>query len=60
MRCRGKLILIADADGATQFKDYLKLAEKLERDDLNRGVVYGSRRHLQDEAVARVNNIHHE
>eukprot|EP00049_Salpingoeca_infusionum_P000922 m.43679 g.43679 ORF g.43679 m.43679 type:complete len:322 (+) comp10787_c0_seq4:291-1256(+) len=50
---RGRLVLMADADGATEIKDLDRLLESMtntERDGF--GVVVGSRAHLEDEAVA--------
>ncbi|PRP77498.1 hypothetical protein PROFUN_14210 [Planoprotostelium fungivorum] len=51
---RGKLVLMADADGATKFSDYDRLEEKMrsiQTEDV--GFVAGSRAHLQQEAVAQ-------
>lgn len=48
LAARGELILMVDADGATKFSDLTRLEEKLAVSD----VVFGSRSHLQDEAVA--------
>lgn len=45
----GELILMVDADGATKFSDLTSLEEKLEVSDC----VFGSRAHLQDEALAK-------
>lgn len=52
---RGELLLFADADGATRFSDFGKIAEKLQEmcnDWKKEGIVVGSRSHLQEEAVA--------
>ncbi|KAI4462775.1 glycosyl transferase [Holotrichia oblita] len=58
---RGRLILFADADGATKFSDYNKvekgLFNLLETDDRSMAekklaISIGSRAHLQDEAIA--------
>ncbi|XGW02185.1 hypothetical protein V3C99_014324 [Haemonchus contortus] len=57
LHCGGKLILFADADGATKFSDIEKLERSLMR--ISRGldetfpvVAVGSRAHLEAEAVA--------
>ncbi|KAK6017190.1 hypothetical protein OSTOST_17323 [Ostertagia ostertagi] len=57
MHCGGKLILFADADGATKFSDIEKLEKGLMR--ISRGldetfpvVAVGSRAHLEAEATA--------
>uniref|UniRef100_A0AC35U2Z7 Dolichyl-phosphate beta-glucosyltransferase n=1 Tax=Rhabditophanes sp. KR3021 TaxID=114890 RepID=A0AC35U2Z7_9BILA len=62
LRSRGKLILFADADGATTFKDFDKLERKFKemcgqdmKDDVDftfPGLVVGSRAHLEAVAVA--------
>lgn len=54
-RCRGKLILMADADGATKFADIEKMESGLK--DLqpkpeNMAIACGSRAHLEKESVA--------
>lgn len=55
MSCRGRLILMADADGATKFADYEKLEAALEaispKPD-NMAVTCGSRAHLEQDSVA--------
>lgn len=48
-------MLMADADGATQFSDYLRLhqtVKQIEKNGLGLGI--GSRAHLQSEAIAKV------
>lgn len=53
---RGRALLFADADGATEFKDLTKLEECLKKININedsRALVCGSRAHLQDESVAQ-------
>ncbi|KAM8717165.1 hypothetical protein ACLKA7_003949 [Drosophila subpalustris] len=55
LSARGRQLLFADADGATKFADYDKLAEALSslapewRQD---GIAIGSRAHLEDESIA--------
>jgi len=49
LAARGELILMVDADGATKFSDFSRLEEKLAASDM----VFGSRAHLQDDAVAQ-------
>ncbi|EDW04060.1 dolichyl-phosphate beta-glucosyltransferase [Drosophila grimshawi] len=55
LSARGRQLLFADADGATKFADYDKLAEALTslapewRHD---GIAIGSRAHLEDESIA--------
>ncbi|GBM46024.1 Dolichyl-phosphate beta-glucosyltransferase [Araneus ventricosus] len=54
LSARGKLLLFADADGATKFPDVEKLEEEmhvLSAKDIN-AVVIGSRAHLEKEAIA--------
>nr|XP_015823815.2 dolichyl-phosphate beta-glucosyltransferase isoform X1 [Nothobranchius furzeri] len=56
MSSRGKLILMADADGATKFSDIEKLEAGLK--DIHRGpenlaISCGSRAHLEQESVAQ-------
>ncbi|PIK47637.1 Dolichyl-phosphate beta-glucosyltransferase [Apostichopus japonicus] len=56
LSARGRALLFADADGATEFKDLVKLEESLKKINQNqdsRALVCGSRAHLQDEAVAQ-------
>ena len=54
LRARGRLILMADADAATDIEDLAPLATKIEevtsRDGY--GIVVGSRAHLQEESMA--------
>lgn len=54
LSARGKLLLFADADGATQFSDFSKLEDfMLENEDSERPpIAIGSRAHLQEEAIA--------
>ncbi|XDV54432.1 hypothetical protein PO909_022721 [Leuciscus waleckii] len=56
LSCRGKLILMADADGATKFADIEKVEEGLqsisEKPD-NMAISCGSRAHLEEESVAQ-------
>ncbi|KAG1970306.1 dolichyl-phosphate beta-glucosyltransferase [Pimephales promelas] len=56
LSCRGKLILMADADGATKFADIEKVEEALEsiseKPD-NMAISCGSRAHLEEESVAQ-------
>lgn len=52
---RGEYLLFADADGATKYSDFEKIARKLTDicpDWKTEGIVVGSRSHLQNEAVA--------
>ncbi|XP_059913509.1 dolichyl-phosphate beta-glucosyltransferase [Gadus macrocephalus] len=55
MSCRGRLILMADADGATKFADYEKVEAALEaispKPD-NMAITCGSRAHLEQDSVA--------
>lgn len=54
LRCRGRHLLFADADGATKFSDIVKLEEKLNTlsEQYEDVVVIGSRAHLEKEAIA--------
>ncbi|RWS06569.1 dolichyl-phosphate beta-glucosyltransferase-like protein [Dinothrombium tinctorium] len=58
LSARGKLLLLADADGATLFKDierlesFLYKSSKSEKDILH-SLAIGSRKHLEDEAKAK-------
>nr|NP_001038819.1 dolichyl-phosphate beta-glucosyltransferase [Danio rerio]AAI22260.1 Asparagine-linked glycosylation 5 homolog (yeast, dolichyl-phosphate beta-glucosyltransferase) [Danio rerio]AAI64125.1 Alg5 protein [Danio rerio] len=56
LSCRGRLILMADADGATKFADVEKVEEGLEsiteKPD-NMAISCGSRAHLEKESVAQ-------
>ena len=52
MVARGKYILMADADGATQFSDVVQLEEKISAIEKDaQGVVVGSRAHLEEDEV---------
>jgi dolichyl-phosphate beta-glucosyltransferase len=52
---RGKYLLMADADGATEIADLTKVLNKLKQIEKNgHGVVVGSRAHLQQDVVAKV------
>jgi len=55
LRARGNLLLMADADGATEFSDLERLEEAMARFDQPRGgIVVGSRAHLvHDEEKSR-------
>ncbi|CAH0489742.1 unnamed protein product [Peronospora farinosa] len=60
MRARGERVLFADADNATEIKDYDKLALALEKAQSlgNNGVVVcGSRAHLEEQAIATRNPL---
>lgn len=53
---RGKYLLFADADGATQFSDLQKLLEEMSKIAPSwdtEAIVIGSRSHLEDEAIAK-------
>ncbi|CEF62930.1 Diacylglycerol O-acyltransferase 1 [Strongyloides ratti] len=60
LHCQGKLILFADADGATKFRDFEKLEKKFREmsnsdNDIDYtfpGIVIGSRCHLEKESIA--------
>lgn len=57
MRAEGKRILFADADNATDIRDYDKLARAMDdvHADGKQGVVVcGSRAHLEEQAIAKV------
>lgn len=52
---RGEFLLFADADGATKYSDFAKIAGRMQEicsDWRDEGVVVGSRAHLQNDAVA--------
>ncbi|CAG2161250.1 unnamed protein product [Oppiella nova] len=51
---RGRLVLFADADGATRFADFQKLEDFVakHRDSTRSALAIGSRAHLQSEAIA--------
>ena len=53
---RGKQILFADADGASEFSDLDKLETCMDKikDSNNLGIVCGSRAHLEQESIAQV------
>ena len=56
MRARGEFVLFADADNATEIRDYDKLARVLEDVQScgqNGVVVCGSRAHLEEQAIAK-------
>jgi dolichyl-phosphate beta-glucosyltransferase len=54
LSARGKYMLMADADGATKFSDYLRLHQAVKRIEKNGlGLGIGSRAHLQSEAIAK-------
>lgn len=55
LSARGRNLLFADADGATKFSDYDKLADAMQHiasDWKDDAVVIGSRAHLENEAIA--------
>ncbi|KAH8409556.1 hypothetical protein KR222_008406, partial [Zaprionus bogoriensis] len=55
LSARGRQLLFADADGATKFADYDKLAEalgSLAPEWRHDGIAVGSRAHLEDESIA--------
>ncbi|KAH8861510.1 Dolichyl-phosphate beta-glucosyltransferase [Schistosoma japonicum] len=58
LSARGRILLFADADGATQFSDIEKLEEALASSVANRwnggmAVMCGSRAHLEEQAIAK-------
>lgn len=54
MVARGKYILMADADGATQFSDVTQLEHKIQAIEKDgQGIVVGSRAHLEEADVVR-------
>lgn len=55
LHARGESILMVDADGATEIKDLGRLLKALPacKDKHGRGVVVGSRAHLEKQAVAK-------
>ena len=60
MRARGERVLFADADNATDIRDYDKLAlalEKAQSSGKNGVVVCGSRAHLEEQAIAKRNPL---
>ena len=46
LSCRGRRVLMADADGATKFSDVTRLDDKLNSLPDKKGVAIGSRAHL--------------
>ena len=58
LSARGKLMLFADADGATMFSDLDKLEKEMSTIDRSHhagmAVVCGSRAHLEKESIAQV------
>lgn len=60
MRARGAKILFADADNATEIRDYVKLEATMDS-VLSAGaqgvVVCGSRAHLEEQAIAKVRKL---
>lgn len=58
MVSRGKYILMADADGATQFSDIEQLEQRLQAIEKDQfGVAVGSRAHLEDQDVVRKRSL---
>ncbi|EGZ25592.1 hypothetical protein PHYSODRAFT_555347 [Phytophthora sojae] len=60
MRARGKRVLFADADNATEVRDYDKLAAAMDEalaQGSNGVVVCGSRAHLEEQAIAKRNPL---
>lgn len=55
LAARGQLLLMADADGATSIRDCARLEKELSPAGTEGGVqiVFGSRHHLKDEALAQ-------
>jgi len=54
LAARGQLLLMADADGATSIRDLERLERALERHgDDGTQIVFGSRHHLRDQALAK-------
>ena len=54
---RGRQLLFADADGASQFSDLSKLVsqmQKINKSNDNLAVVCGSRAYLEEESIAEV------
>ncbi|KJE89135.1 hypothetical protein CAOG_08434 [Capsaspora owczarzaki ATCC 30864] len=54
LSARGKYLLFADADGATSFKDVVRLEDALKQHEAKNehAMAIGSRAHMQDDAVA--------
>lgn len=44
--------MFADADGATKFRDFVKLETEMTEKWTENGIVIGSRAHLEDDAIA--------
>ncbi|KAG6578126.1 putative dolichyl-phosphate beta-glucosyltransferase [Phytophthora cinnamomi] len=60
MRARGERVLFADADNATEIRDYDKLASAMDEAQAatsNGVVVCGSRAHLEEQAIAKRNPL---
>ncbi|KAG2780056.1 hypothetical protein PC129_g1806 [Phytophthora cactorum] len=58
MRARGERVLFADADNATEIRDFDKLAKAMdEAANPNGVVVCGSRAHLEEQAIAKRNPL---
>ncbi|GMF65061.1 unnamed protein product [Phytophthora lilii] len=60
MRARGERVLFADADNATEIRDYDKLAKAMNEAQAagsNGVVVCGSRAHLEEQAIAKRNPL---
>ncbi|CAH8530210.1 unnamed protein product [Heterobilharzia americana] len=62
LSARGRILLFADADGATQFSDIEKLEEALSSSIANRwnggmAVICGSRAHLEQQVIAKRNPL---
>ncbi|KAE8901439.1 hypothetical protein PF005_g11848 [Phytophthora fragariae] len=60
MRARGERVLFADADNATEIRDYDKLATAMDEAQAtgsNGVVVCGSRAHLEEQAIAKRNPL---
>lgn len=54
LAARGELVLMADADGATQIRDLERLEQALERHKLDgTDIVFGSRHHLKEETAVK-------
>jgi dolichyl-phosphate beta-glucosyltransferase len=55
---RGQYMLMVDADGATKFSDIEKLEAKLKTTENDGyGIAFGSRAHLEDQALAEVKKL---
>ncbi|CAK0897876.1 unnamed protein product [Prorocentrum cordatum] len=55
LAARGRLLLMADADGATCFRDLERLEQAMGKEDGNGAyqIAFGSRHHLKDQALAK-------